>query len=124
MSSKNELTPMVSKFSREKKEYEDKEIAVAKEPKRRLADRWREIHGQDDWVGMLDPFDPLLRSELIRYGDMAQACYDAYDHDPNSKYCGNCEVERSNFFENLGWKQNGYEVTRYVGEYMILVFSC
>ncbi|PPR99353.1 hypothetical protein GOBAR_AA21319 [Gossypium barbadense] len=57
---------------------------------RRVADVWREFHGVDDWVGMLDPMDPLLRSELIRYGEMAQACYDAFDFDPFSKYCGSC----------------------------------
>ncbi|WZZ42227.1 hypothetical protein YC2023_038486 [Brassica napus] len=37
--------------------------------------------------------DSVLRSELIRYGEMAQACYDAFDFNPSSRYCGNpCRV--------------------------------
>lgn len=60
----------------------NREEAVAE-----VADCWREIHGENDWVGLMDP---VLRSELIRYGEMAQACYDAFDYDPFSKYCGSC----------------------------------
>jgi hypothetical protein len=84
-------------------------------PERQLADAWREIHGQDDWVGLLDPMDPLLRSELIRYGDMAQACYDAFDFDPFSKYCGSCRFTRHDFFDSLGMTSHqGYDVSRYL----------
>ncbi|GAV72142.1 Lipase_3 domain-containing protein [Cephalotus follicularis] len=79
-----------------------------------LAQIWGEIHGQDDWVGMLDPMDPLLRSELIRYGEMAQACYDAFDFDPFSKYCGSCRFTRHAFFDSLGMSQHGYHVSRYL----------
>ncbi|EEF41400.1 triacylglycerol lipase, putative [Ricinus communis] len=85
-----------------------------RESRRKLANVWREIHGQDDWVGLLDPVDPLLRSELIRYGEMAQACYDAFDYDPYSKYCGSCRFVRRRFFESLGMTHHGYEVTRYL----------
>ncbi|KAK4366043.1 hypothetical protein RND71_013923 [Anisodus tanguticus] len=79
-----------------------------------LADRWLEIHGQDDWVGMLDPIDPLLRTELIRYGEMAQACYDAFDFDPYSKYCGSCKFPRRKFFDGLDMTNYGYDITRYL----------
>lgn len=82
---------------------------------RRLSDVWRELHGDDEWVGLLDPMDPLLRSELIRYGEMAQACYDAFDFDPFSKYCGSCRFTRRKFFECLGMTHHhGYEVSRYL----------
>ncbi|KAH0913255.1 hypothetical protein HID58_036576 [Brassica napus] len=54
------------------------------EEERRLRDTWRKIQGEDDWAGLMDPMDPVLRSELIRYGEMAQACYDAFDFDPSS----------------------------------------
>ncbi|XP_052185519.1 phospholipase A1-Igamma1, chloroplastic-like [Diospyros lotus] len=80
----------------------------------RLADCWREIHGEGDWVGMLDPCHPALRSELIRYGEMAQACYDAFDYEPFSKYCGSCRFSRLDFFKLLGMEDAGYEVTRYL----------
>ncbi|KAL3507750.1 hypothetical protein ACH5RR_033132 [Cinchona calisaya] len=94
---------------------EESHVILSKEPKRKLADSWREILGQNDWAGMLDdPFDPLLSAELMRYGDMAQACYDAYDFDPYSKYCGSCKAQPKMFFENLGWKNCGYDVTSYI----------
>ncbi|KAA0059703.1 phospholipase A1-Igamma1 [Cucumis melo var. makuwa] len=56
----------------------------------------------------------LLRSELIRYGEMSQSCYDAFDYDPFSKYCGSCRFSRGKFFERLGMENVGYEVTRYL----------
>lgn len=110
---KNDSSIKVSDYERMKaKEHDNEERVIqAKEPKRKLADAWREIQGQNDWAGLLDPLDPLLRAELIRYGDMAQACYDAYDFDPYSKYCGSCKVQPNMFFEKLGWKKCGYEVT-------------
>lgn len=81
-----------------------------------LAARWREIHGRDDWAGLLDPMDPLLRSELIRYGELAQACYDAFDYDQASRYCGSCKYPRRAFFERLGMPAaaRGYAVSRYI----------
>ncbi|CAN6337722.1 unnamed protein product [Urochloa humidicola] len=81
-----------------------------------LPARWREIHGRDDWAGLLDPMDPLLRSELIRYGELAQACYDAFDYDPSSRYCGSCKHPRRDFFARLGMSEaaRGYAVSRYL----------
>lgn len=35
----------------------NEEITIPKEPERKLADIWRDIHGVDDWDGMLDPLD-------------------------------------------------------------------
>lgn len=83
-------------------------------PEAKVADSWREIHGSNDWTGLLDPMNDLLRSELIRYGEMAQSCYDAFDYDPFSKYCGSCRFSRGKFFERLGMENGGYEVTRYL----------
>lgn len=79
-----------------------------------LSDRWQEIMGRDDWAGLLDPIDQLLRVELIRYGEMAQACYDAFDFDPFSRYCGCCKYNRRKFFQSLGMVGCGYEVSRYL----------
>ncbi|KAL5202146.1 hypothetical protein ABZP36_013098 [Zizania latifolia] len=81
-----------------------------------LAARWRDIHGRDDWAGLLDPMDPLLRSELIRYGEFAQACYDAFDYDLASRYCGSCKYPRRAFFDRLGMPAaaRGYAVSRFL----------
>ncbi|KAK7277585.1 hypothetical protein RJT34_22600 [Clitoria ternatea] len=80
----------------------------------RLPEEWREIQGENEWAGLLEPMDPLLRTELIRYGEMAQACYDAFDFDPFSKYCGSCRFTRRNFFSSLGMAHHGYTITRYL----------
>ncbi|KAA8543318.1 hypothetical protein F0562_021187 [Nyssa sinensis] len=78
---------------------------------RPLADCWRDIHGKDAWLGMLDPVDPLLRAELIRYGKMAQVCYDAFESQPLSKNFGGCKFTRSDLFKSLKMENLGYEVT-------------
>lgn len=75
---------------------------------------WRKIHGSDDWTGLLDPMNPLLRSEIIRYGEFAQACYDAFDFDPHSKYCGTCKYSGNRFFDRLHMDGHGYEISRYL----------
>nr|XP_043613774.1 phospholipase A1-Igamma2, chloroplastic-like [Erigeron canadensis] len=77
-------------------------------------EQWRDIHGQDNWSKMLNPMDPLLRCELIRYGEMAQACYDAFDNNPYSKYCGSCKVPPKTFFQDLGIDNVGYDITSYI----------
>ncbi|KAJ8425655.1 hypothetical protein Cgig2_015323 [Carnegiea gigantea] len=103
LSSTNGGLPWMMRFVKEEHDEEKK-----------LKDCWREIHGEDDWVGLLDPMDPLLRAQLIRYGEMAQACYDAFDFDPSSKYCGSCKYAREKFFLGLDMEAHGYGVTRYL----------
>ncbi|KAH7667097.1 Phospholipase A(1) protein [Dioscorea alata] len=79
-----------------------------------LLSRWPEIHGSENWSGLLDPIDPLLRSELMRYGNFTQATYDAFDSDPYSLYCGTSKYPRRRFFSGLGMDSCGYEVTRFL----------
>ncbi|CAM0912709.1 unnamed protein product [Alopecurus aequalis] len=79
-----------------------------------LTSRWREIHGCNDWEGLLDPIDTVLRGELIRYGEFAQACYDSFDYDRFSRYCGTCRFPAKSFFQDVGLAGVGYEVTRYL----------
>ncbi|KAB1208855.1 Phospholipase A1-Igamma2, chloroplastic [Morella rubra] len=110
------LSTIITELEKERtqKVEQDEEPKISTQTESQLADLWREIHGQDDWVGMLDPMNPLLRSELIRYGEMAQASYDAFDFDPFSKYCGSCRFMRREFFDSLGMSGLGYDVTRYL----------
>ncbi|KAJ1695672.1 hypothetical protein LUZ63_012370 [Rhynchospora breviuscula] len=110
--SNNTLSSIVDQFQEE--EEEEFYRNYDQEPAEKLSERWREIHGRDDWAGLLDPMDPLLRSELIRYGEFAQACYDAFDYDPFSRYCGSSKYSRRHFFEGLGMASFGYDVTRYL----------
>nr|GMD71468.1 phospholipase A1-Igamma3, chloroplastic-like [Ipomoea batatas] len=61
------------------------------EDQRPLDKIWKLIQGLDNWEGLLDPMNSHLRKEIIRYGEFAQACYDSFDFDPHSKYCGTCK---------------------------------
>ncbi|CAH2080658.1 unnamed protein product, partial [Thlaspi arvense] len=72
---------------------------------RPLHQTWRQIQGCHDWQGLLDPtIHPNLRREIIRYGEFAQSCYDSFDFDPHSKYCGTCNISFSFSFYGKGAK--------------------
>lgn len=81
---------------------------------RPLNDVWRDIQGCNDWKGLLDPMDSHLRREIIRYGEFSQACYDSFDFDPHSKYCGTCKYTGAHFFERLDMEDRGYKLSRYL----------
>jgi len=51
-------------------------------PRNIIGRKWREYHGSNDWKGMLDPLDDNLRREVVRYGDLVQAAYQAFHADP------------------------------------------
>ncbi|XP_057955681.1 phospholipase A1-Igamma3, chloroplastic [Malania oleifera] len=85
-----------------------------KEDERPLRELWREIAGCNDWEGLLDPLNSHLRREIIRYGEFAQACYDSFDYDPRSKYCGSCKYQGAHFFEKLDMADRGYHLSRYL----------
>lgn len=75
---------------------------------------WRTIQGENNWEGLLEPLNPHLRQEIIRYGELAQACYDSFDFDPQSKYCGTCKYHPSHFFTKLDYTNTYYSITRYL----------
>ncbi|MQL93240.1 hypothetical protein Taro_025884 [Colocasia esculenta] len=79
-----------------------------------ISDKWRQLQGADGWVGLLEPFDSLLRAEIRRYGGFAQATYDAFDFDPFSKYAGSARYGESSLLEKVGLGDSGYDVTRYI----------
>ncbi|CAM6105746.1 unnamed protein product [Calypogeia fissa] len=80
----------------------------------KILDTWREVQGKDNWDGMLDPLDDRVRSELIRYGEMSQATYDAFDNDEYSRFTGSCKYTKAEFFERSGLENRGYEMFEYV----------
>ncbi|XP_049379132.1 phospholipase A1-Igamma3, chloroplastic [Solanum stenotomum] len=84
------------------------------EEKKPLHEMWREIQGCNNWKGLLDPMDSHLRKEIIRYGEFAQSCYDSFDYDPHSKYCGTCKYQPSHFFDKINMLKKGYEMKRYL----------
>uniref|UniRef100_A0A0E0C5E5 Phospholipase A1 n=1 Tax=Oryza meridionalis TaxID=40149 RepID=A0A0E0C5E5_9ORYZ len=66
---------------------------------RTVAERWRELHGEDHWKGLLDPLDADLRRSVIGYGELAQATNDAFIREAWSPHAGACRYSRHRFLE-------------------------
>ncbi|CAK9857773.1 unnamed protein product [Sphagnum jensenii] len=80
-----------------------------------LAHRWREIQGCKKWQGLLEPaLDAVLREEIMKYGEFAQATYDAFDNEKHSKYCGSSKYNKQKMLQEVGMGNFGYEVTKYL----------
>lgn len=75
---------------------------------------WRDIQGVNSWKGLLDPMNPILKAEILRYGDFAQLCYDAFDDRDYSEYYGTCKHSKRSFFQKMGFPHYGYQVTKYI----------
>ncbi|KAL3699549.1 hypothetical protein R1sor_017571 [Riccia sorocarpa] len=80
----------------------------------KIGDRWEEIQGSHNWSGLLDPIDEVLRGEIVRYGEFAEACYDAFDGDKDSKFGGSAKHKKSELLEKCALQNRGYEVTDYI----------
>ncbi|KAL6991576.1 hypothetical protein U1Q18_009688 [Sarracenia purpurea var. burkii] len=93
---------------------EDEHNTPTLSPKEDISGKWREIHGCRDWDNLLDPLHPWLRREIVKYGEFAQATYDALDFDPFSEFCGSCRYGRNRLFDKLGLAGHGYEVSKYI----------
>ncbi|KDO46424.1 hypothetical protein CISIN_1g041669mg, partial [Citrus sinensis] len=79
-----------------------------------LAHFWREIQGFNDWENLVEPLHPLLRQEIIRYGELVTACYKAFDLDPVSKRFLNCKYGKNSMMREVGLQDSGYQVTKYI----------
>lgn len=84
----------------------------------KIAEKWRELNGINHWEKMLDdPIDVDLRRNIIHYGKMAQAAYDAFNSEAASKNVGKCKYPKEDLFENVGLVNGNpfkYEVTKYL----------
>ncbi|XP_062230420.1 phospholipase A1-II 6-like [Phragmites australis] len=80
------------------------------------AQRWRELHGENNWKGLLYPLDLDLRRTVIRYGEMAQATYDAFNHERLSPHAGLSRFGKNQFFERvqLPGQAGTYRVTKFL----------
>ncbi|XP_048552861.1 phospholipase A1-II 6-like [Triticum urartu] len=80
------------------------------------AARWKELHGERSWEGLLRPLDLELRRKVIWYGEMAQATYDAFNHERHSPHAGLSRFGRKRFFERvmLPGHAAAYRVTRFL----------
>lgn len=97
------------------RDYEQKHSTPAMSPREDISQKWREIQGlSSNWEGLLDPLHPWLRREIVKYGEFAQATYDAFDFDAFSEYCGSCHYNRHKLFDKMGLTKHGYKVTNYI----------
>uniref|UniRef100_A0A0D9XRF0 Fungal lipase-type domain-containing protein n=1 Tax=Leersia perrieri TaxID=77586 RepID=A0A0D9XRF0_9ORYZ len=87
-------------------------VVVEKTDAATLASAWREVQGGGDWTGMVNPLHPLLRDELVRYGELVAACYRAFDLDPSSKRYLNCKLGKNHILPPTAGA--GYTVTKYI----------
>ncbi|KAJ0816095.1 putative phospholipase A(1) [Helianthus annuus] len=81
-------------------------------PPSRLSQRWMEYHGINNWEGLLDPLDDVLRGEIIRYGSFVEAAYQSFNFDPSSPTYAACRYAKSTMLERSGVHGCGYEVTK------------
>ncbi|XP_059663227.1 phospholipase A1-IIgamma [Cornus florida] len=82
-----------------------------------VAQRWRLLSGQYNWKKLLNPLDKDLRPYIIHYGEMAQATYDTFNSDKESKYAGSSRYSRKNLFAMVGLTLGHpyrYTCTKYV----------
>ncbi|KAL7616384.1 phospholipase A1-IIdelta [Lactuca sativa] len=75
-----------------------------------------ELHGSNNWDGLLDPLDHSLRSLILSYGDLCSAAERAFNDDQGSKYCGYCHYGKSSFFKGLmlPWAESKFKVTSFI----------
>ena len=90
------------------------ERAAKKKSDESLANMWPEIQGGRDWAGLVEPLHPLLRAEIVRYGELVAATYKAFDFDAGSKRYLNCRYGKARMLEAVGMDGTGYAVTRYI----------
>ncbi|KAJ0968294.1 hypothetical protein J5N97_025211 [Dioscorea zingiberensis] len=78
----------------------------------RLGRRWGEYQGTNNWDGLLDPLDDILRSEILRYGQFVQAAYTSFNDDQASPAYASCRYSRDGLLHRSGLGHCGYRVTR------------
>lgn len=89
-----------------------------------FATNWRDLSGENEWKGLLDPLNIDLRRYLLHYGERAQAISDGFIDEKKSKNIGLPRFAKRHFFSKVGL-QNGnpykYVVTNYL--YAVLPFG-
>lgn len=81
------------------------------------ATRWRQLSGENDWEGLLNPLDIDLRRYIIHYGERAGASRDAVITERKSKNYGQPRYAKGHFFSKVGLEIGNpykYVVKRYL----------
>ncbi|KVH98276.1 phospholipase A1-IIdelta-like [Cynara cardunculus var. scolymus] len=77
---------------------------------------YEELHGSNNWDGLLDPLNPDLRTLILGYGDLASAAERALNNNENAKYSGYSQYGKSSFFKGvmLPLAESKYNVTSFI----------
>ncbi|XP_011081332.1 phospholipase A1-Ibeta2, chloroplastic [Sesamum indicum] len=75
-------------------------------PRNNLGSRWREYHGSNEWVGLLDPLDENLRREVVRFGEFIQAAYHCFHSNPATS------MEETQWPRHVALPDRSYRVTK------------
>ncbi|KAE8656194.1 Early-responsive to dehydration stress protein (ERD4) isoform 1 [Hibiscus syriacus] len=89
-------------------------MTPSKSPFENISTQWRELHGLQDWDGLIEPLHAWLRREVVKYGKFVEATYDAFYFDPLSEFCGSCRYNQHKLFEELGLTKHGCKVIKYI----------
>ncbi|KAI3763038.1 hypothetical protein L1987_53485 [Smallanthus sonchifolius] len=78
--------------------------------------RYDELHGSNNWAGLLDPLDLDIRKLLLGYGDLSSASERAFNNDEGSMYNGYSYYGKSSFFKGVmpPWADSKYQVTSFI----------
>lgn len=82
-----------------------------------FATNWRDLSGENEWEGLLDPLNIDLRRYLLHYGERAQAISDGFIDEEKSKNVGLPRFAKRNFFSKVGLELGNpykYVVTNYL----------
>ncbi|GMI73883.1 DEFECTIVE ANTHER DEHISCENCE 1 [Hibiscus trionum] len=77
-----------------------------------LAKNWVEYQGINNWEGLLDPLDDILRNEILRYGRFVEAAYRAFDFDASSPTFGSCKFSKNSLLTRTCIRETGYKPTK------------
>ncbi|KAL5841492.1 hypothetical protein ACOSQ3_012095 [Xanthoceras sorbifolium] len=81
-----------------------------------IAQRWRELSGENNWEGLLDPLDIDLRRYIIHYGERTEAVANAYNGEKVSNWCRFSRYPPNKFFFEVGLQSGNpfkYKVTSF-----------
>ncbi|KAK8551491.1 hypothetical protein V6N12_040128 [Hibiscus sabdariffa] len=81
-----------------------------------IAERWRELSGEKNWEGLLEPLDNDLRKLIIHYGERTQAVLDAFIGDKVSKWVGFSRYSMEDLFSKVGLEIGNpykYRITKF-----------
>lgn len=81
-----------------------------------IAERWRELSGENNWKGLLDPLDNDLRKGIMHYGERTAAVLDAFNDEKASKWRGFSRYPMDDLFSRVGLEKGNpykYKVTKF-----------